>query len=101
MDGADIPSSVNEPLDLVKLSLSERVYVKLRGDRTLQGILHAYDAHMNLVLSEVEETVSIVDVSENGVAQGVRKEELGQKKTEQVILLRTLPTPPSRTHIYN
>lgn len=32
----------------------------------------AYDAHMNLVLSEVEETVSIVDVSENGVAQGVR-----------------------------
>lgn len=27
---------------------------------------------MNLVLSEVEETVSIVDVSEDGVAQGVR-----------------------------
>ncbi|KAJ9108650.1 hypothetical protein QFC20_003349 [Naganishia adeliensis] len=72
MDGPDIPTSVNEPLDLVKLSLSERVFVKLRGDRTLQGVLHAYDAHMNLVLSEVEETVSIIDVSEDGVAQGVR-----------------------------
>ncbi|GHJ88063.1 hypothetical protein NliqN6_4465 [Naganishia liquefaciens] len=72
MDGANIPTSVNEPLDLVKLSLSERVFVKLRGDRTLQGVLHAYDAHMNLVLSEVEETVSIVDVSEDGEARGVR-----------------------------
>ena len=34
--------------------------------------LQAYDAHMNLVLSEVEETVSIVDVSEDGEARGVR-----------------------------
>ena len=30
-------------LDLVRLSLSERVYVKLRGDRELRGTLHAYD----------------------------------------------------------
>ena len=31
---------VNEPLDLVRLSLSEIVFVKLRGDRELQGRLH-------------------------------------------------------------
>ena len=35
--------------DLIKLSLSERVYVKLRGDRELTGVLHAYDSHLNQV----------------------------------------------------
>lgn len=29
-----------EPFDLIKVSLSERVFVKLRGDRELRGILH-------------------------------------------------------------
>ena len=33
-------SSGNEPLDLVRLSLNEVVFVKLRGDRELQGRLH-------------------------------------------------------------
>lgn len=41
---ADIDDSganpVNEPLDLVRLSLNEIVFVKLRGDRELQGRLH-------------------------------------------------------------
>lgn len=33
-------SSIQEPFDLIRLSLSERVFVKLRGDRELTGILH-------------------------------------------------------------
>ena len=41
---ADVEDStanpVNEPLDLVRLSLNEIVFVKLRGDRELQGRLH-------------------------------------------------------------
>lgn len=32
--------SVSEPLDLVRLLLDEVVFVKLRGDRELQGRLH-------------------------------------------------------------
>ncbi|WWC72468.1 uncharacterized protein I206_106430 [Kwoniella pini CBS 10737] len=59
-------SGISEPLDLVKLSLGERVFIKLRGDRTITGILHAYDAHMNVVLSQVEETIHLVDVTEDG-----------------------------------
>jgi hypothetical protein len=31
---------MNNPLDLVRLSLDEQVYVKLRGDRELRGKLH-------------------------------------------------------------
>lgn len=32
--------SLSEPLDLVRLSLDEIVFVKLRGDRELKGRLH-------------------------------------------------------------
>lgn len=32
--------AVSEPLDLVRLSLDEVVFVKLRGDRELTGRLH-------------------------------------------------------------
>ena len=32
--------AVREPLDLVRLALVERVYVKLRGERELRGRLH-------------------------------------------------------------
>ena len=33
-------ATVSEPLDLVRLSLDEIVFVKLRGDRELKGRLH-------------------------------------------------------------
>jgi U6 snRNA-associated Sm-like protein LSm3 len=68
-----------------------RVFVKLRGDRTIAGQLHvsckgriprltsmydtnaqAYDAHMNLVLGGAEETIHTVDVSEDGQPQPPR-----------------------------
>ena len=79
-------TGIQEPFDLIRLSLSERVFVKLRGDRELTGILHvrdpanysknahwfafvqAYDGHMNLIMSDVEETIMIVDP--DGVTNG-------------------------------
>jgi U6 snRNA-associated Sm-like protein LSm3 len=77
MADSDNTSPISEPLDLVRLSLDEQVFVKLRGDRELRGRLHvssgeigmwvdaneylqAYDSHCNLVLGEVEETIYIV-----------------------------------------
>ncbi|RXH85551.1 hypothetical protein DVH24_009372 [Malus domestica] len=48
-------SAVKEPLDLIRLSLDERIYVKLRSDRELRGKLHAYDQHLNMILGDVEE----------------------------------------------
>ena len=36
----DSSTGIQEPFDLIRLSLSERVFVKLRGDRELTGILH-------------------------------------------------------------
>lgn len=39
-DVGDESNHVAEPLDLVRLLLSEVVFVKLRGDRELKGKLH-------------------------------------------------------------
>lgn len=33
-------ATVKEPLDLIRLSLDEKIYVKMRGDRELRGRLH-------------------------------------------------------------
>ncbi|SMN21967.1 similar to Saccharomyces cerevisiae YLR438C-A LSM3 Lsm (Like Sm) protein [Maudiozyma saulgeensis] len=46
----------NTPLDLLKLNLDERVYVKLRGARSIMGTLQAFDSHCNIVLSDCIET---------------------------------------------
>lgn len=60
---ANAAVAVEEPLDLIRLSLDERLYVKMRNERELRGRLHAYDQHLNMVLGEVEETVTSVEVS--------------------------------------
>ncbi|KAJ2805146.1 U4/U6-U5 snRNP complex subunit lsm3 [Coemansia guatemalensis] len=64
-------SVIMEPLDLVRLRLDEEVYLKLRGDRELCGRLHAYDQHLNMILGNVQETITIVDVSEQGQGQSI------------------------------
>ncbi|KAG2470685.1 ABTB1 protein, partial [Polypterus senegalus] len=57
-------NTVEEPLDLIRLSLDERIYVKMRNDRELRGRLHAYDQHLNMILSDVEETVTTIEIDE-------------------------------------
>jgi len=37
---ADEATVVKEPMDLIRLSLDERVYVKIRGERELRGRMH-------------------------------------------------------------
>lgn len=78
-------SSVNEPLDLVRLLLDEIVFVKLRGDRELKGRLHAYDSHCNLVLGEVEETIYIIDEEDDGANEA---EEKTIKKQSEMLFVR-------------
>ena len=42
----------------MKQSLGKEVYVKGRYGRELKGRLHAYDIHLNLMMSDVEETIN-------------------------------------------
>ncbi|XP_048403234.1 snRNA-associated Sm-like protein LSm3 [Stegostoma tigrinum] len=63
-DQPQTTNTVEEPLDLIRLSLDERIYVKMRNDRELRGRLHAYDQHLNMILGDVEETVTTVEIDE-------------------------------------
>ncbi|CAI8036957.1 U6 snRNA-associated Sm-like protein LSm3 [Geodia barretti] len=63
-DEAQQAVAVEEPLDLVRLSLDERIFVKLRNNRELKGRLHAYDQHLNMILSEVEEIITTMELDE-------------------------------------
>ena len=56
-----LAAGVEEPLDLIKLSLDEIVTVRMKGERELEGRLHGFDQHMNLVLGEVQETRRILE----------------------------------------
>jgi len=56
--------SIDTPLDLIRLSIDERIFVKCKGDRELRGKLHAFDQHLNMVLGDVEESVTTREVDE-------------------------------------
>ncbi|ESO06906.1 hypothetical protein HELRODRAFT_156800 [Helobdella robusta] len=59
-----VSNTVEEPLDLIRLSLDEKIYVKMRNERELKGRLHAYDQHLNMILGDVEETITTVVIDE-------------------------------------
>ncbi|XP_037589818.1 U6 snRNA-associated Sm-like protein LSm3 [Cebus imitator] len=64
VDQQQTTNTVEEPLDLIRLSPDERIYVKMRNDRELRGRLHAYDQHLNMILGDVEETVTTIETDE-------------------------------------
>ena len=94
---AEEDTTVKEPLDLIRLSLDERVYVKLRGEREIRGKLHAYDQHLNLVLGDVEETVTTQEVDQETEEEIIRT----SKRQIEMLFVRgdalILVSPPLRT----
>merc|ERR1712153_26351 len=90
-------AAVEEPLDLVKLSLDERVYVKMRNERELKGRLHAYDHHLNMILGDCEETVTTIEIDEETYEEVYRS----TKRNIPMMYVRgdsvILVSPPSRS----
>jgi len=88
--------TVEEPLDLIRLSLNERISVKCRGGRELKGQLHGYDQHLNMVLGQCEETHTEVEIDEETLEEIVqvnrRRIELLFVRGDSVILV----SPPLR-----
>jgi U6 snRNA-associated Sm-like protein LSm3 len=89
--------AVDQPLDLIRLSLDERVHVKLRGDRELRGRLHAFDQHLNMVLGDVTETHTSAEVDQETFEEIVKKD----TRTFPMLFVRgdavILVAPPLRT----
>lgn len=90
-------SSVEVPLDLIRLSIDERIFVKCRGERELRGRLHAFDQHLNMILGEVEESVSVREVDRDTEEEIVRV----SKRNMEMLFVRgdmvILVSPPMRT----
>ena len=55
---------VEEPLDLIRLFLDERIYVKMRNERELRGRFHVYDQHVNTISDDVKETITCAEIDE-------------------------------------
>lgn len=43
--------TVDEPMELIRLALDERIYIKLRGERELWGKLHVGAGRMTFVFA--------------------------------------------------
>jgi len=92
----EMTESIKQPMDLITLSLGEVVRVRMRGNRELRGRLHAFDAHLNMVLGDTEETTSVVEEDANGAETVVQKtRSLGMVfvRGDTIILV----APPLRT----
>ncbi|KAF6213490.1 hypothetical protein GE061_011210 [Apolygus lucorum] len=91
--------TVKEPLDLIRLSLDERIYVKMRNERELRGRLHAYDQHLNMVLGEAEETVTTIEIDEETYEELYKK----TKRNIPMLFVRgdgvILVSPPIRAGV--
>ena len=87
---------MSAPLDLVRLSLDERILVTLRGDRDLRGKLHAYDQHVNMILGDVEEVITSAEVDEETFEEFTKT----TKRNVPFLFIRgdavTLVSPPLR-----
>lgn len=66
------PPPIVQPIDLVKLSLGENVHIKCKGNRDLNGKLHAFDQHLNLVLESVDETLSYLETNPETLEESLR-----------------------------
>uniref|UniRef100_A0A1A9WTU1 U6 snRNA-associated Sm-like protein LSm3 n=1 Tax=Glossina brevipalpis TaxID=37001 RepID=A0A1A9WTU1_9MUSC len=90
---------VKEPLDLIRLSLDEKVYVKMRNERELRGRLHAFDQHLNMVLGDAEETVTTVEIDEETYEEVYKT----TKRTIPMLFVRgdgvILVSPPMRVDL--
>ncbi|XP_042767670.1 U6 snRNA-associated Sm-like protein LSm3 isoform X2 [Panthera tigris] len=84
VDQQQTTNTVEEPLDLIRLSLDERIYVKMRNDRELRGRLHAYDQHLNMILGDVEETVTTIEIDEETYEEIYKMRKLRHLEREEV-----------------
>ncbi|CAD7965903.1 unnamed protein product [Amoebophrya sp. A25] len=50
---------IASPMDMLENLLAHGVHIKCRNGRELRGVLHAYDEHLNVVVSGVEETNNV------------------------------------------
>ncbi|GFQ05014.1 sm-like protein lsm3a [Phtheirospermum japonicum] len=98
--GIEEKRAMKQPLDLIYLSLDERIYVKLLHDHELRGKLHAYDQHLNMILGDVQEIITTMEIDDETYEEIART----TKRTVPFLFVRgdviILVSPPLRTALY-
>jgi U6 snRNA-associated Sm-like protein LSm5 len=62
------------PSELIDRCVGARIWVVMKGDKELEGTLRGFDAYVNMVLSDVEETEIVpLEDGTGGTATRVRK----------------------------
>lgn len=79
-----LAGGIEEPLDMIKLSLNRQIYIKLRNDRELTGKLNAFDQHLNMILENAEETHTSVELDEETYEQVYKQ----NKRTMPMVFIR-------------
>lgn len=63
---------IEEPFDLIKINIDEQIRVKLRNNRELLGKLHAFDQHLNMILGNVEECTSYIELDKETLEEIIK-----------------------------
>uniref|UniRef100_A0AC35G527 Sm domain-containing protein n=1 Tax=Panagrolaimus sp. PS1159 TaxID=55785 RepID=A0AC35G527_9BILA len=77
----DLTTNIEEPIDFIRFALNEHVMIKMRTDRHLTGILQSFDQHLNMVLSDVVETITTTETDPDST------EEIVKTTTREIPLL--------------
>uniref|UniRef100_A0AC35TG43 U6 snRNA-associated Sm-like protein LSm3 n=1 Tax=Rhabditophanes sp. KR3021 TaxID=114890 RepID=A0AC35TG43_9BILA len=84
VSNTEVSTAIENPLDLIRLALNEKVLVKMRAEREIVGTLHAFDQHLNMILADAEETVTITEIEEDQFEEVYKQE----KRTIPMLFLR-------------
>ena len=84
--------AIDEPMDLIRVLIDEKVQIKCKEGRHIVGTLHAYDPHLNLVVGDVEETTEI-ESEEGELSYSRRHMEILFVRGDGVILVAPQDSP--------
>eukprot|EP00933_Yihiella_yeosuensis_P003679 TRINITY_DN106822_c0_g1_i1.p1 TRINITY_DN106822_c0_g1~~TRINITY_DN106822_c0_g1_i1.p1 ORF type:complete len:105 (-),score=8.04 TRINITY_DN106822_c0_g1_i1:84-398(-) len=56
-------SVVDSPMDLIHYSIDDQILLKCKFGREIRGKLHAFDEHLNVLLGDVEEKITTIEVN--------------------------------------
>lgn len=97
-EAGDGTVTLSEPFDLIRLCLNERIWLRMRNNREVSGILHGYDQHLNMILSDVDEITTVYTVDQETFEERYER----KKRKMEMLFIRgdgvVLVSPPSDFH---